>query len=77
MSTTEWVIVGVMVLALIAMPFIVRAVLRAPMERIIERRDMRQRPGLIVGNAPAHRQAKARAEREAARRRDDGTSPSA
>lgn len=77
MSTTEWVIVGVMVLALIAMPFIVRAVLRAPMERIIERRDMRQRPGLIVGNAPAHRQAKARAEREAARRRDGGPSPSA
>lgn len=70
MSTAEWVVVGLMVVALIAMPFIVRAVLRAPMERIIERRDMRSRPGLIVGNSPAHRQAKARAEREAARRPD-------
>lgn len=70
MSTTEWIVVGVMVLALIAMPFIIRAVLRSPMERIIERRDMRQRPGLIVGNAPAHRQARRRAERKAVRRSD-------
>lgn len=68
MSTPEWVIVGLMVVALIAMPFIVRAVLRSPMERIIERKDMRRRPGLIVGNAPAHRQAQRRAERDVARR---------
>ena len=72
MSTTEWVVVGLMVLALIATPFIVRAVLRAPMERIIERKDMRSRPGLIVGNSPAHRRAKARAGRQTRRRPDDG-----
>lgn len=75
MSTPEWVIVGLMVVALIAMPFIVRAVLRSPMERIIERKDMRQRPGVIVGNSPAHRRAKRIAERDAARRPDDGAPP--